>query len=215
MITSVPLHPKLRAYVEALLPDLASIPAERRELLDQLASFIAAQRSGGAPVRLIFICTHNSRRSHLSQLWAATAAACYGLEVQTYSGGTEATAFNPRAVAAMRRAGFWIDDPGGDNPRYSVSLGPAAPSMQAFSKTWTHEANPKQDFAAVMTCSQADDACPFVAGASARISLPYDDPKADDDTSAETASYDARARQIATEMFYVFETAAPSKRSSR
>ncbi|KIG16370.1 Arsenate reductase [Enhygromyxa salina] len=201
------LHPQLRAYVEARVPELAAITAARRQSLDTLAQFIATEQAAGEPVRLIFICTHNSRRSHISQLWAAAAAAWYGLEVATYSGGTEATAFNPRAVAAMRRAGFEIDDPGGDNPRYTVSFSPGGPKISAFSKIWTHAANPQTGFAAIMTCDSADAACPLVLGSRARISLPYRDPKADDGSPREASSYDASVRLIATEMLYVFERA--------
>lgn len=202
------MHPTLDRYIRALEPELAALPAERRELLEQLATFIRARRDAGETAELIFICTHNSRRSHMGQLWAATAAAWYGVEgVATYSGGTEATAFNPRAVAALQRAGFEIaaPDPGpADNPRYQVSYGPEGPTMIAFSKTWQDGQNPDQGFAAIMTCTQADEACPFVRGAKLRLSLPYDDPKAADGTAEEAARYDERARQIAAEMFYLF-----------
>ena len=113
----------------------------------------------------------------------------------------------------MRRAGFAIAEPEVvDNPRYEVSLGPEGPSMLAFSKTWQDEANPSEGFAAVMTCSQADAACPFVRGAASRFSLPFDDPKAADGTPEEQATYDARARQIAVEMFYVFSVVADAGR---
>jgi len=199
------LHPALARTVERLLPELDTIPAERREALDALAEFVVEAKAAGRPAKLIFICTHNSRRSHISQLWAATAAAWFGLrDIETFSGGTEVTAFNPRAVASMKRAGFVIDEPGGDNPHYQVSLSPAGPALTAFSKTWDDPVNPRDAFAAVMTCSQADESCPFVRGASSRISLPYDDPKLADGTAEEAQVYDQRSRQIAAEMLYVF-----------
>jgi arsenate reductase (thioredoxin) len=204
------LHGELQRTIEAVLPAVDELEAERREALDALAAFVIEARAAERPAALIFICTHNSRRSHISQLWAAAAAAYFGVdEVQTYSGGTEATAFNPRAVAAMRRAGFAITDgPEDDNPRYRVELGPAIAPLTAFSKTWDDEANPREDFAAVMTCSQADESCPFVRGASMRISLPYDDPKLADDSADEAAVYDQRTMQIAVEMLYVFREVA-------
>ncbi|MEX1369391.1 MAG: protein-tyrosine-phosphatase, partial [Nannocystaceae bacterium] len=186
-----------------------AVPPVRGAILVELAVLVVAARAAGRMASLLFICTHNSRRSHMSQLWAAAAAAWYGIDgVETFSGGTEATAFNPRAVAAMQRAGFAVDDPGGDNPRYSVTFGPEASPMSAFSKTWQDEVNPDEGFAAVMTCSQADEACPFVHGSKLRIALPYVDPKVSDGTPDEAATYDERAQQIATEMFYLFSRVA-------
>lgn len=205
--TTVTLYPQLQTYVEAVLPTLATIPDDRRAALDQIAAFVRERGAAGQPIRLMFICTHNSRRSHLSQLWAATAAAWYGIDgVETYSGGTEATAFNPRAVATMRRAGFEIGDVPDDaaNPHYAVSFAADRAALDAFSKTYDAAGNPTSDFAAIMTCSQADQACPFVRGSALRISLPYDDPKQADGTPEEAARYDERARQIAGEMFYLF-----------
>lgn len=207
----VALTPALNDYVTSVLPEVDGLAADRRAVLDQLATFVRERRAAGEPARLLFICTHNSRRSHMGQLWAATAAAYYGVAgVETFSGGTEATAFNPRAVAALQRAGFAIeaDAAGGDNPRYVVRFAEGAPTLEAFSKTWQDEVNPKEGFAAVMTCSQADEACPFVRGSALRVSLPYDDPKAADGTPEEAARYDERARQIAAEMLYLFRAVA-------
>ncbi|WP_106088888.1 protein-tyrosine-phosphatase [Enhygromyxa salina] len=200
-------HPQLHAYVERLLPTLSTIPEDRRETLDRIAAFVRERGAASLPARLVFICTHNSRRSHMSQIWAATAAAWYGVDgVETYSGGTEATAFNPRAVAAMRRAGFEIGEVPDDvaNPHYAVSFAGDDTALDAFSKTYDADGNPREDFAVIMTCSQADQACPFVRGATRRISLPYDDPKLADGSPEEADRYDERALQIAGEMFYLF-----------
>jgi arsenate reductase len=204
---TVTLHPQLHAYVETVLPTLVTIPDDRREVLDQIATFVRERGAAGQPIRLVFICTHNSRRSHMTQIWAATAAAWYGIEgVETYSGGTEATAFNPRAVAAMRGAGFQIGEVPADavNPHYAVSFAVDGAALDVFSKTYDAAGNPSSDFVAIMTCSQADQACPFVRGSALRVSLPYEDPKVADGTPEEATRYDERARQIAGEMFYLF-----------
>lgn len=201
-----PLHPALESAIASAAADVDVIPAGRRETLDRLAAFVRGRRAAGVPADLTFICTHNSRRSHMGQLWAATAAAWLGVDgVRTWSGGTEVTAFNPRAVAALRRAGFVIDRAAdGANPRYRATYGPAGPVMEAWSKRYDDPANPADGFAAVMTCAAADASCPFVEGAALRVSLPYEDPKAADGTPEEAARYDARARQIAAEMLYLF-----------
>jgi arsenate reductase len=206
ILSKRPLHPVLEAYVNQLREEQDLIPATRKNQLKQLANYIHQKRSAQEPVRLNFICTHNSRRSHLSQIWAATTAAYLGLDgIQTYSGGTEATAFNPRAVAALERAGFQIEDPGGDNPHYRVSFSSEAASLECFSKTFDDPFNPEKDFAAIMTCSDADENCPFIPGAEFRLPLTYEDPKAADGTTEEAARYDERVRQIGRELFYAMD----------
>ena len=181
---------------------MEQIPPMRRALLRDLAHYL---QHAGPDISLVFICTHNSRRSHFGQIWAAVAAAWYGMEGRkTYSGGTEATAFNPRAVAALERAGFQVENPGGENPVYRVSFSEKLPALECFSKTYDDPFNPQENFVAVMTCSDADENCPFIPGARFRVPLTYDDPKEADGTPEETARYDERCRQIAAEMFFLF-----------
>lgn len=205
------MYSELKKYIEEFKQEVNLIPEARKVLLAKLAGHIREKRTSDQPVALNFICTHNSRRSHLSQIWAATAAHSFGLDnISTYSGGTEATAFNPRAVAAMERAGFQIENPGGDNPHYLVSFSPDVPAMECFSKTFDDPANPQKGFAAIMTCSDADENCPFIPGVELRLPLTYDDPKEADDTPEETARYDERVRQIGREIFYAIQLAAQS-----
>lgn len=196
-------YPPLVAYVSQLIREADLIPGERRSLLSQLADYIRTRQEQDQPTALTFICTHNSRRSHISQIWAATAAAWYELDgVLTFSGGTEATAFNHRAVSAMKRAGFQVENPGGENPHYRISFSDAAPPLECFSKRYDAPINPSAGFAAIMTCSDADDNCPLIPGATVRLPLTYEDPKAADDTPAESRRYDERVRQIGRELFF-------------
>lgn len=201
----IKMYQELLDYLESAEGGLDEIPKERRDNLNEIAQFIQTRKKAGEPANLLFICTHNSRRSHLSQIWAATAAAYYGIEegINTYSGGTEATAFNPRAVAAIERAGFSVQNPGGDNPHYQVSYREDGEIIECFSKKYDHPYNASESFAAVMTCSEADRNCPFIPGASLRVALPYIDPKESDGTDKEAATYDERCKQIATEMLYL------------
>jgi hypothetical protein len=210
-VGAAPVHPEvlneqLQQYVATRIDEFDKISERRRDQLRTLASCIRDKSKVHQPARLTFICTHNSRRSQMCQIWAATAAAYYGIpQVETYSGGTEVTAFNARAVAALHRAGFVIDDPKRtQNPRYTVRFHAAGPESECFSKVYSDASNPKTEFCAVMTCSVADKQCPIVQGASKRISLPFDDPKAFDGTPQESAKYDERCQQIARELLYVF-----------
>jgi arsenate reductase len=128
-------------------------------------------------------------------------------DVEAYSGGTEGTALNPRAAAALVRTGVAIEprasDERSDNPRYEVRFG-RGERLICFSKAYDQDPNPKSDFAAVMVCAEADENCPNIAGAQVRISLPYVDPKAADGTPGEAEAYDQRCAQIAREMLFVF-----------
>ncbi len=198
------LYPELSNYLNSLPTEWESLSPQRKEILDELAEEIRLMRSAQPAVQLTFICTHNSRRSHFGQIWASAAAAHVGLTgIHTFSGGTEATAFNPRAVAAAQRAGFQIEQGQGENPHYSVRFSDQAEALTCFSKKFDHSANPQKGFVAVMVCSEADAACPFVPGAEARIALPFIDPKVSDGSPEEEATYDLRCRQIAAEIYYV------------
>lgn len=204
--TPMTLLPLLNSTASQLLNEFDLIPAERKKTLQELTRFVQEKSKAYENVYLNFICTHNSRRSHLSQLWAQVGAYVYNVpHVFTFSGGTEATAFNPRAVKAMRDAGFDISvAKEGDNPIYNVQYAYYANPVTAFSKKYHDPFNHNRDFAAIMTCSHADENCPLVIGASARIALTYDDPKEFDGTPLEEAKYKERVLQIGREILYAF-----------
>ena len=195
-------------YLEDIETEFNEIPESRIEILQQLGDYVISALNEDKLAQLVFICTHNSRRSQFGQLWALTAAQFYGIQnISTFSGGTVSTAFNPRAVAAIKRAGFQIGKREGniDNPLYLISSGENLHGNPMFSKNYNDNANPDKVFCAIMVCSDADEACPVVPGAEDRISMPYDDPKAFDDTDQEKIKYDERCRQIASEMFFIFK----------
>jgi arsenate reductase len=201
----MPLLPALQNTFDQLIEEFNQIPEERKIALGSLAGFITAKLKGREKVYLNFICTHNSRRSHMAQIWAQAAASYYSIPgVKCYSGGTEATAFNPRSVTAMKKAGFDIvTTKEGSNPVYNVFYANEPDPIIAFSKRYDDPFNPNKDFAAIMTCSHAEENCPLVLGASKRFAVTYDDPKEFDDTPRESAKYEERVRQIGREMLYV------------
>ena len=199
---------RLDQYCSDFEEEFHLISEERKLQLQILSEYISKKQKNQEVTRLIVICTHNSRRSHIGQLWLAAASELYGIKnVKTYSGGTEATAFNPRSVAALQRAGFEIvtSESGGENPTYYAAFGFSHSPLKMFYKVFDHEENPIQGFAAIMVCSDADENCPFVPGTEKRISITYDDPKDFDGTDLEEAKYDERVRQIGREMFYVLK----------
>lgn len=200
------LHPELQAYVTSRLNETSFISDERKAELRQLSDYVTRCRLENRPARLTFVCTHNSRRSHLTQIWAQIGASVFGLDhVQTFSGGTEVTACNPRTVAALQRAGLVITTPDASvsNPLYSVSWSSNSPPLVCFSKVFNQSPNPVSDYCAIMTCSHADQHCPVAIGCDLRLAIRYEDPKVSDDTPQEAATYDERCRQIAREMLFV------------
>lgn len=186
-----------------------TLPESRKKRLLELAAYIRDKRRQNAPIRLNFICTHNSRRSHLAQIWAQTMAFYHGFpEVFCYSGGTEATAVFPQIITTLIRQGFDIFPIAENipNPVYAVKFSENAAPVIAFSKKYDHGFNPNRDFGAVMTCSSADQGCPLVAGAETRWALAYDDPKDFDHTESMNEKYLAASLSIAAEMHFVFQS---------
>jgi arsenate reductase (thioredoxin) len=213
------LSPELQAYCKNLESEFHLISEERKENLAEIAKYIRSKLDEKSKSELTFICTHNSRRSQFGQVWAKIAAVYYGISdkmLQTYSGGTEATACNPRTVAALQRAGIDVEKINevsapitvADNPRYRVTISPKIEPMFLFSKVYDDAQNPSKSYCAILVCSQADESCPMVKGAEKRIYHGYNDPKKFDGQMSESTEYDKTCRLIAGEMFYVFKLVA-------
>lgn len=200
------MYPNIKTYVDGLTKEFKSIPENRKEILEKITQYIAKKRVMGSPISLVYICTHNSRRSHFGQVWAHVAASYYGIKnVNTYSGGTEATAFNINAINSLKRVGFTIKPINIEkNTTYHVFHDDNETPSVCFSKTYDNAKNPQKEFAAIMTCSDAEENCPFILGVELRIGTTYDDPKAFDNTPQQDAKYDERCKQIALETLYVF-----------
>ena len=199
---------RLFAEIEKTIQQLnfETITEERKTILQPLIDYIQSKFDNQQEIRLNFICTHNSRRSHLSQIWAQTAAAYHNIKnTFCYSGGTEATALFPVAAQTLGKQGFQIKTISeGNNPVYSIKHNENAHPIIGFSKTFDDTFNPQSEFAAILTCSSADQGCPFISGAEKRIPITYEDPKAFDNSPQQAEKYEERSLQIATELFYVF-----------
>lgn len=182
-----------------------TIPSERKAILEKLIAYVQERKDHELPIRLMYVCTHNSRRSHFGQIWSNVAANFYGIDaVETFSAGTEASAFHPNAIAALQAQGFIVlKEDETSNPKYNVRFG-TTEAVTCFSKTVNDPANPTSAFAAIMTCSDAEQNCPFIPGVDLRIGTTYDDPKAFDGTSQQEEKYQERSLQIARECLYVF-----------
>ena len=195
---------KISEFISGL--DLSTIPEDRKPVLQEYIDFIKQKITDNQPILINAICTHNSRRSHLTQIWSQVMAVEFGINnVFAFSGGTEATAMYPMVTQVLEKTGFSITKLSEEkNPIYSVKYSNNAHSVICFSKTYDNKFNPKSDYIALMTCSDADEKCPVIFGSAKRIRLTYNDPKAFDNTPQQEEKYMERSVQIATEMKYVF-----------
>lgn len=199
------MYPILLEFIDSHIAN-KDISEDRKEILQPLILYIQDKISLNKPINLNFICTHNSRRSHFSQIWAQVASSYYKVKgVHCYSGGTESTAVYPKVIEILINQGFKIDmiSPG-INPIYAIKYSVTEFPIIGFSKTFDSSFNPESSFAAIMTCSQADEGCPYVPGCEGRISIMYDDPKISDNRKDQNETYKAKSVEIAREMFYVF-----------
>ena len=198
------MYPELSQLISNFSEE--SISTERKGILQSLIIYIQSKKNSGRTIRLNFICTHNSRRSHLAQIWAQTMAFHFNIKnVSCYSGGTETTAMFPKVVETLINQGFQIAKLSeGDNPIYAVKYSENESAIVCFSKTYNDNFNPSSKFGAIMTCNNADEGCPLVLGAEARFPIKYDDPKAFDQTDLQNEKYAERSLEIAQEMWWVF-----------
>jgi len=200
---------KLFKEIEETIINLTpQITEERKKVLQPLIAYIQEKKDDKKDIALNFICTHNSRRSHLSQIWAQTMAEFYNVRnVNCYSGGTEATAMHPNIAETLNKSGFKIEALSKEeNPIYAIKNGENNFPIIGFSKKFDASFNPTSKFCAILTCSQADQGCPFITGAEKRVPITYEDPKIFDNTSLEKEKYYERSLQIASEMKYIFSS---------
>jgi hypothetical protein len=207
------LNPKVAAHADLLTTSLDLIDERHREAGEKLADWIAGTYRPGQPLHVTVVCTGNSRRSILGATMGNVAAAYFGMpEVQFHSGGTAPSAFNARTVACLKEVGVEIEPTGTEAPRgepktanpiYKVRWGGFGQETTEFSKTYSDPSNPQEGFAALMVCSEADAACPFVKGAALRVSMPYLDPKIYDDGAYEAIKYAERRDDIGRLMLSV------------
>jgi arsenate reductase (thioredoxin) len=195
---------RLSDYVGDRSREFGLIEPERREALLELVAYINTVKATGKPVRLTFICTANSRRSQLAEIWAATAAAHYDVpHIETYSGGTGVSAFNKRISRTLTGAGFEVIMRPGFNSQVQVRYSDREPPIFCYSKVHNDPVNPREDYIAVVLCDDAEEACPVMPGATYRVFIPYVDPRLSDHSDDEREAYHERNAQIAREMLFV------------
>ena len=181
-----------------------TIPDRRKKSLKVILEAIKKNKNLNLPSKLNFICTHNSRRSQLCQIWSETIFNYYGFDrIHSFSGGTEVTSINKRIIKVLVESGFSIKQNNHlINPEYSVNYGQLK-EIKLISKLYNDIQNPSYNFIAIMNCSSAEENCPFIEGASERISLHFDDPGEFDGSSFENEKYQQTNIDIASSIKYM------------
>lgn len=176
----------------------------RKDLLVKIANKITANYNNGI-VNINFICTHNSRRSQLGQVWSFFAADYFNLPINAFSGGTEVTAFHRNTVKTLTEVGFKFEvvEFSHTNPTYKIFFSDDKPPLIGFSKLYDHPEN-KTPYFVLTTCNNADENCPFIPEAIERFHVPYIDPKHSDDTDSQDETYLKTSEIIAAQMYYLF-----------
>ena len=202
------MNKSLSRRIHQLLKEVDEIPEDRKKLLLLISDLIKQEISKNGHVNIVFICTHNSRRSQLAEAWLVAAYQHFDVRgISAFSGGTEATSFNIRMVVALRNDAFHLRTDGPrDNPRYVLQALEASSSPHImFSKVYDHPFNPRTNMMVLMVCSDADKNCPVVLGSTHRISLSYEDPKEFDDTPMESQIYTDKVHEIGREILFLMK----------
>ncbi|HMP80748.1 MAG TPA: hypothetical protein PKD54_14935 [Pirellulaceae bacterium] len=199
------LLPELRRHADYLTTSFDMIDPGHYESMDQLSDWIAQNWHEGATLQVVTTCTGNSRRSILSAAMGNLSAAYYGFDnLRFYSGGTIPSAFNERTVATLKEIGFQIEATGEEaqrgplqlpNPIYFVQWGQGFEAHE-FSKHFADKSNPQSNFAVILVCTEAETECPFVSGATLRVSMTFLDPKTYDEGAFESRKYAERRDDI-------------------
>lgn len=116
--------------------------------------------SGGAPLRLLVLCTHNSARSQMGEGWIRHHAERLGLDAEAWSAGTEATRVKPDAITVMQEVGIDL-------------AGHASKTLWDVPDPW--------HFDVVLTvCDDANETCPAYPADTTRLHVSFPDPSGKD-----------------------------------
>lgn len=196
-------------FFSTALKDLY-INEDRKQQLRTIANFIISEIQLSKQVNLNYICTHNSRRSQLSNVWSSYAANYYNIDIiDSFSGGTAVTSFYRNTVKTLQQVGFIfkLSEFSHHNPVYSIEYENCKKPIKAFSKLYNDDFN-AIPFIAITTCTDADENCPFISEAIQRFHLPFNDPKNFDNTLYAQEKYLETNKQIAGEIHFMFKNIA-------
>jgi arsenate reductase len=182
--------------IERQRADLHRLEAE---LLDLEATIAAAGRARGKerpmpadPIRVLFVCTHNSARSQIAEALLARFGAG---DFEVSSAGTEVTRVNPFAVRVLADVGIdW---------------------SHAESKSITRFLDQQFDYV-ITVCDRARETCPVFPGSTNTLHWGLDDPSEVDGSDADKlAAFKRTETEIAARLRPFIEVALRAAGRSR
>jgi arsenate reductase (thioredoxin) len=176
------LAPILASQREAIVRQRQDLDRLENELLDLELTIAAAGRARRTtpvpdPIRVLFICTHNSARSQIAE---ALLGHYGGADFLVRSAGTEATRVNPFAVQVLAEVGIdW---------------------SSARSKVLTEYLDEPWDYV-ITVCDRARQSCPVFPGQMNSLHWGLDDPSEVEGTDQEKLEAFRRTRmEVATRL---------------
>jgi protein-tyrosine-phosphatase len=146
-------------------PDLETREVSRRLAPAATRASRAALATIDAPIRVLFLCTHNSARSQVAE---AALRMLGGSRVQAFSAGSQPTSVHPMATTLLAQYGIDVSQH-------------RAKSMEEFAG---------QSFDYVITlCDGARDLCPTFPGDPVRIYWSSPDPSIEEDDDARAQAF--------------------------
>ena len=155
----VDLAPLIADQRTAIGRQRADLDRLEDELLDLELTIAAAGRArrkevSMSPIRVLFVCTHNSARSQIAE---ALLRRDGGADFEAFSAGTEAAGVSPYAIRVLAEQGIdW---------------------SQARSKTIGEHLGERFDYV-ITVCDRARDTCPVFPGSENTLHWGLDDPSA-------------------------------------
>jgi arsenate reductase len=183
-----PLLAEQRAAIARQRSDLDRLESELLDLELTIAAAGRARRTRPmpdlAPIRVLFLCTHNSARSQIAE---ALLSRYGGADFFVRSAGTEASRVNPYAVRVLAEQG--IDWSG------------------ARSKVLTEFVDEPWDYV-ITVCDRARQACPVFPGAVNSLHWGLDDPsEVEGDDEVRLAAFRKTEQEVAVRLRPFIEVA--------
>jgi len=168
-----PLLAGQRAAITRQREDLDRLEGELIDLEMTIAAAGRARRNEPVPdpIRVLFVCTHNSARSQLAE---ALLGRYGGPDFEVHSAGTEETRVNPYAIRVLAEAGIdW---------------------SEARSKVITEFLDRRFDYV-ITVCDRARETCPVFPGSTNTLHWGLDDPSEVEGTDEERLAAFRRTEQ--------------------
>lgn len=199
------MYNNLKISIEDWNLPFNSFSKKRLKILDQLMVYLKELVAKKLELNVIFVCTHNSRRSQFAQFWLDTFLHNFGIEnYNIFSAGTVETEVHKNVISVIEHYGFTVTkDSEINNKKYKIALGKGY-EINLFSKEITSvlEAG-LGSFVLIFVCDSAYENCPFVIENQKHFSLTFEDPGRYDEDLNALEYYQKCAYKIAAEMHYL------------